>query len=257
MQSKYDIIGAIKDKEMKMEVAKICDDFFSAKEYGIGICTQFLTPHMLSFVIQNFNDKDVDINIFGGYEPAERVCVCFCAKGVPKAFEITTLKISYNKKYSRELRHSDFLGSIMGLQIKRELIGDIVFSEEHIYIFVCDSIADFIISNLKKVGSTNVKIEKTTEKSEFIAKEPNELTTTVTSMRIDVVIAKVFNMSRTEAKKYFENGKVFINWIGTEDVAKLIAEGDVITVRGLGRIKYIENNGLNKKDKIKIVYLKY
>ncbi len=257
MQSKYDMINSIKDKEMKMEVAKICDDFLLAKDCDISVSTQFLTPHMLSFVMQNFMDKDIKISVFGGYEASERVCVCFCPRGAEEVFDITTLKITYNKKYSRELKHSDFLGSIMGLQIKRELIGDIVFSEDSIYIFVCDSIADFIIDNLKKVGSTTVRVEKTTEKNDFIAKTPDECTTTVTSLRVDVVMAKIFNLSRTEAKTYFESGKVFINWIGVEDISRLVNEGDVITVRGLGRIRYIENNGLNKKDKIKITYLKY
>ncbi len=260
MQTKYDLIGSITDKDTKMAVAKIYDTFEDALDYRKAHSTQFLSPALVSLVIEHFKHKEIDITVYGGYENAERVCVCFYPKNTKienSDFNIDVLEVSYNKKYSRELKHSDFLGSLMGLQIKRDLIGDIIIDEEQTFIFVCSSISNFIIDNLIKVGRTNIKISKSDNPTNILQKDIEELTTTVTSLRADVVISKIFNLSRGEVKEIFDSGKVFINWVNTDDIAKNIKENDVITVRGYGRIKYTENNGMNKKGKISISYLKY
>ncbi len=260
MQTKFDLLGSILDKDTKMAIAKIYDTFEDALDYGQARSTQFLSPNMVSFVIEHFKDKEIDIKIYGGYENAERVSLCFYPKKSivqNSDFNIDILEVSYNKKYSRELKHSDFLGSLMGLQIKRDLIGDIVIDEEYTYIFVCNTISDFIIDNLIKVGRTNIKISKCDSATNVLQKEHEEMTTTVTSLRADVVIAKIFNLSRGDVKEIFDGGKIFINWVELDDIAKNIKENDIITVRGYGRIKYTENNGLNKKGKISIAYIKY
>ncbi len=258
MKSKYDILNLVQDKETKMQVAKIYDTYTTASEYDVFSCTSFLSPNMVSFVIENFNDNNIEVKLFGGYENAERVVLGFNPKNNEFIdYNIEVLKMTYNKKYSRELKHSDFLGSLMGLSIKRELIGDIIIEEECAYVFVCDTISNFIIENLKKIGRTNINIEKFKEDVQFLVKEQEEFKTTVSSLRCDVVLAKVFNLSRGEVKELFDSGKVFINWVNIFDIAKLIKENDVVTLRGFGRIKYLGSNGINKKAKISISYLKY
>lgn len=41
-------------------------------------------------------------------------------------FPIDAVKISYNKKFSTEMSHRDYLGSILGLGIDRSKVGDIL-----------------------------------------------------------------------------------------------------------------------------------
>ncbi len=257
MQSKYDMISKVKDKETKMKIAKIYDDFESAKELGITINTKFLSPNMLSFILENFKNF-ININFCGGFQDAERVCVYFSVyEDTNIDYKIDILEIKYSKKYSKELKHSDVLGSIMALQITRDLIGDIIINEESIYIATYESITDFIIDNLKKIGRTNVKVSKVEILEDISIKEPLILHSTVASLRVDAVISKVFNLSRTQAKSLIEGGKVFINWINILDASSQICDNDIITLRGYGRIKFLEIKGVSKKDKIKILYQKY
>ncbi len=260
MLDKYDILNLATDKDMKMTVAKIYEVYEKAKFNNIPSSTQFLSPNMVSFVLEHFRDNEISINIFGGYENAERVSLLFAPKKSTfnnSYYNIDILKVSYITKYSRELKHSDYLGSLLGLSIKRELVGDILVEEDCAYIFVLNTMSDYIVQNLKKVGRTNIKIQKTSEDFEFVSKTPEEFSTTVSSLRIDVVICKIFNLSRNDVKELFDSGKVFVNWISVNDISKVVKDDDVITLRGHGRIKFSHTTGTNKKGKVAIVYFKY
>ncbi len=260
MLDKYDILNLATDKDMKMMIAKIYEVYEKAKFNAIPSATQFLSPNMVSFTLEHFKDADITINIFGGYENAERVALLFAPKKSNfdnSYYNIDILKVSYITKYSRELKHSDYLGSLLGLSIKRELVGDILVEEDHAYIFVLNTMSDYIVQNLKKVGRTNIKIEKTNDNFEFVSKTPEEFSTTVSSLRIDVVICKIFNLSRNDVKDLFESGKVFVNWITINDISKVVKDDDIVTIRGYGRIKFSHTTGTNKKGKIAIVYFKY
>ncbi len=260
MQNKYDILNKISDKETKIIIAKVFDVFNKSLDENKVCSTLFLSPNLVSFVMENFNDSYIKIKLFGGYENAERVCIAFYPsyeESNDENYNIDLLKIEYNSKYSRELKHSDFLGSIMGLSIKRELIGDIILDENIAYVFVSNTISKYIIENLKKVGNTNVNIEKIDNNIDFFTKPLIEQNTTVTSLRADVLISKIFNLSRGEVKELFESGKVFINWVNIFDISKMIKDNDVITLRGYGRLKYLRSVGTNKKGKISIIYYKY
>lgn len=260
MRNKYDMLNSISDKDTKMQVAKMYDIYSRTKDNYTINSTMFLSPNMISFLLENFNDKDVNVNLYGGYSLAERLVACFSKSGVDTCkddYNIDILQITYNKKYSKELRHSDYLGSILGLSIKRELIGDIVLCNCGAYVFVSDTISNFIIDNLIKVGRTNVKINKISEEIDFLVKQPEEFKTNITSLRVDVVLCKIFNLSRSEVKDLVDSGKVFINWVNIFDISKVIKDDDVITLRGYGRVKYLNSTGTNKKGKISIIYLKY
>jgi RNA-binding protein YlmH len=50
----------------------------------------------------------------------------------------------------------------------------------------------------------------------------------------------------------FAAGKVFINGKQCFSSSQLIKEGDVISVRGKGRIKYLGNESVSKKGRIRI-----
>ncbi len=260
MLDKYDILNLATDKDMKMMIAKIYEVYEKAKFNNVPSATQFLSPNMVSFVLEHFKDNDITINIFGGYENAERVSLLFAPKKSNfdnSYYNIDILKVSYITKYSRELKHSDYLGSLLGLSIKREIVGDIIVEEDCAYIFVLNTMSDYIIQNLKKVGRTNIKIQKTDEASDLVSKTPEEFSTTVSSLRIDVVTCKIFNLSRNDVKEFFDAGKVFVNWIAVNDISRTIKDDDIITLRGYGRIKYSHSTGTNKKGKIAIIYLKY
>lgn len=260
MINKYDVLNSIYDKDTKIEISKIFDKVEFTQNTTLSSSTHFLTPNILSKALEIFSKSDLSIDIFGGYENAQRCILCFheANTAITNAdFNIDVLEITYNKKYSKELTHSDFLGSIMALSIKREFIGDIIVQDDVCYIFVCNTMSEYIINNLNKVGRTNVKIKKTDTNNEFFQKPPEQLKTSVTSTRIDCIISKIFNVSRSEVKDFINNGKVFVNWTEINDISKIIKNDDIVTLRGYGRIKFLQSVGTSKKGKIFIEYLKY
>lgn len=65
--------------------------------------------------------------LYGGYDTAERVVAAFGDNAEPDGFPITCIQIKpSNPKFADKLTHRDFLGGLMNLGIKRELLGDIV-----------------------------------------------------------------------------------------------------------------------------------
>ena len=72
------------------------------------------------------------------------------------------LKISIDSRF-REYSHKDFLGSLMGLNTKRELMGDLILESGNKQIFgyipVSEKIADYISSELKQIGKASCEIE--------------------------------------------------------------------------------------------------
>lgn len=257
--NKYDLLKTIDDKESKVLISNIMDLAENAIDKGIVTYTSFLSPTIVSKIIEIYKHENINMEINGGYENAERVTIAFYNDYNKDdiAYPISLLKISYNKKYSRELKHGDFLGSIMGLSIDRSMIGDIIILDDAVYVFVLSKMEDFIIQNLKKVSNQTVRVSVCNNDIEIFQKEYEILKTTVTSTRLDVVISKIFNISRSNSKELIEKGKVFVNWTLTEDATLEIKDNTIITVRGEGRIKFVENIGLNKKGKIVISYIKY
>ena len=59
-----------------------------------------------------------------------------------------------------EFTHRDILGSLMGLGIKREMIGDIIINEDKAQFFCHNSISEFVEFNLKKSADIMLKSEK-------------------------------------------------------------------------------------------------
>ncbi|MCD7904417.1 MAG: YlmH/Sll1252 family protein [Clostridiales bacterium] len=166
--------------------------------------------------------------------------------------------ISCNPAFSKKLAHRDFLGSVLGLGIERSKIGDIVLNEGSALVFCDEQVAEYVASSLEQVGHTKVKAEITEDASAYIATdEVKETVKTVASERADAVLSSAFNISRGAASEAIKSGKVFANWVPAESGSKKLSEGDVITLRGKGRVKLLEFMGSTKKDKLIIKFQKF
>lgn len=173
--------------------------------------------------------------------------------GYEEEFPIVCIRIMpLIKKFSDEFSHRDFLGAIMNLGIDRSTIGDIFIQENEGYVFCLSSIADYILESLDKVKHTNIKCEKIKDSLRFIKDKGKTLEITVTSDRIDVVVSGVYHISRSESLSYFEKGIVYVNGRLCTSNAKVLKEGDVVNVRGMGKFLYQGINHITKKDKCRI-----
>ena len=75
---------------------------------------------------------------------------------------------------------------------------------------------------------------------------------TVSSLRLDGVVSSGFSISRGKAADYIAAGKCELNYAPCMKGDKQAAEGDVITIRGLGKIRLETIGGSTKKGRIAI-----
>lgn len=183
---------------------------------------------------------------WGGYENAERVVAAF-GECENRDFPICLIYVKpVNKKFADELSHRDFLGSIMALGIKRDVIGDIIVSENCGYVFCIENIASYITENLKEVKHTTVTSEICTELPDIAIPKPETAEYIVASLRLDVLIAAVFGLSRKSAGELFQKEKVFVNG-SLKNASYTVSNWDTITVRGFGKFVFVEEKRRTKK----------
>ena len=189
--------------------------------------------------------------LFGGYEGAERCVAAFGEDCENAVYPISYIKIEpVAKKFADKLTHRDFLGSLMNLGIKRETLGDIIIKDNTGYLMCLDTVADFIANDLTRVKHTSVKCNAVSALPEGMQSEPQEQEEIVASLRIDVLTAAVYHLSRNAVKELFNQRKIFVNSALCENFSFIPNEGDVISVRGKGRFKYGETLGKTKKGRL-------
>lgn len=250
--NRRDILKSIANEEDRLAAAKAMDRLELAVKTYTPQFTDFMDPYKAHSIKNMLLSKDCKIEIYGGYAESERVKIGFFPEFTEvneSDFNIVPVEISYKRQYSRELTHRDFLGSVLGLGITREKTGDIIVEENRAIVFTDSDIADYIAVNLERVGHAKVNVSI---KENFVPKEKeaDEKTFTVPSLRLDAVLGRAFNMSRGKTAEYIKADKVFVNWKKEVSVSHTVKEGDVITLRGMGRVKINEIIGNTKKDRI-------
>lgn len=204
-------------------------------------------------------DGAIMYKLWGGYENAQRKMLCvyceYSSEYIMQDYPIKCLTFKYRKE--DKLSHRDFLGSFMGLRIKRETVGDIVVAEGEAQAFVTDTAARYIEQLLSKIGRVGVKIS---------ADEPfrleneikfKEISTTVASLRLDCITAAAANISREKAAALIRSEKTDVNHFTVTSASHELKEGDVLSVRGCGRFVLSGINGITKKSRIHIILKKY
>lgn len=261
---KQSMIKCFTQPDDKLLFSKVIDQAYLCLKRHEQAFTDFMDPLRAEKMIAAFGDisrNGLTVAAFGGFLEAERVMLGFSMDYMEltdKNFPITPIKLTFPNQFSKFLKHSDFLGSVLGLGIDRGKVGDIILMDTTAVLFANSDISDFIMDNLKKVGNTSVKIETCENVEELYARIPvEEERITISSLRIDNVVSGAFNMSRSKAAELLDKEKVFINWICALNSSKNVSEGDIVTIRGYGRIKIKEILGMTKKDKYLLQIIKY
>ena len=225
-----------------------------SNEKGHAVYSDFLGLAEISeFSSMRFS---VPTTLWGGYEDAERCVVCFgdrehFSDNSDYPMDCVCIK-PVNQKFADSLTHRDFLGSLMGLGIRREVLGDIIISENCGYLFCMDTITEYIVENLKQVRHTTVECCVTDKIPENALPQPVNNEIIESSERLDVIVASIYKMSRSQVLPLFHTEKVFVNGAVKTSLSTTVNVGDKISVRGFGRFIY---NGVlrhTKKDRLVI-----
>lgn len=261
-QTKREILKTIKNNEEKIVLAKALDKAIFSYKTNNCTFTDFLDLYKINF-LKNIIAQNININfkVYGGYLEAERGIIAFYPEFMEindSDYPLAILEIAINTTYSNSITHKDYLGSILGLGLKRNKIGDIIVLDNKALCFVSDDISDYIIYNLSKVKNSKVTVTQKNSLENYNLKQHfDEITFTIQSIRVDTLISKSFNVSRAVSSKMISSKKLFVNWKMIDNCSYVPKENDIITLRGYGRIQLKNIGNLTKKGKIKLTILKY
>ena len=192
--------------------------------------------------------------LWGGTESAERKLLRFGSPeelGYEEEYPITCIHVEpLQAKFAEALTHRDFLGALMNLGIERSTIGDIRAADKEGYLFCLSGLAEFICDHLDKIRHTNVRCRIVERIEELPEEAPQAVEEVLSSLRIDVCLAKVYNKSRSDILECFRSGRVYVDGRLCENNARLLKGGEVVNLRGFGKFVFSGETHETRKGKI-------
>lgn len=251
--------------ETELLRAKIADKIRECEENCVATHTYFLDIASASTALSVCRKENAKFAFFGGYDDAERkICIFlpYYAEHFSECFDESNFPLCVfrvkNKNPAKSLSHRDFLGSLMSLGIKRELMGDILVYDGGADIIILSSCARFLAENFTKAGNCPV------ETSVFPISElrrPDAKTLekrdTVASPRLDSIVSAAFDISRSAATEAIAAGLVFVNDMQEEKTDRQVSVGSKIVLRGKGKAVLREFRGESRKGRQIVVFDRY
>ena len=169
-------------------------------------------------------------------------------------FELMALEILYPRKF-HQLTHSQILGTLLHqLGIKRDYIGDILLGEEQTFVILDRRFGELAQRSLSKISRVPVSWKEAVL-SQLPAKTSQDVKSQqvlLSSLRLDKVVATAFHLSRSNALKLIESGQVKLDYKEVKQAGKVLEVGQLVSVRGFGRVRLKEFLGFSKQGKLKL-----
>lgn len=264
-------------KEQQLLYKRFSDLCRMAYQRGIPMYSEFTDLPEYSLARQAVKDQYQDLSIsqlpiisYGGYEEAERRILCFLPESdylMPAAddYPLCCIRIApINKRFGERLSHRDYLGTIMGLGLERDQIGDILVRHEDAagnsctvgYVFCKQKIAK-LLTEITRIQHTTVEAQNIKPEQLHWEQQYKNLSGTVSSLRLDAVLSVAIRTSRTQGLQLIREGNVSINGISCTENAKTMQNGDVFSVRGYGKYRLQYLGGTSKKGRYPITVKQY
>lgn len=200
----------------------------------------------------------VRFNAYGGYPKSERRRLViypdyYLAETIQPEFTILEVRA----RTTDQLTHRDYLGALMALGIKRSKVGDLLVNDQTCQVIVIPELAEFLMIHLTSVGNSSVDVAIIEpEQLNLPDRRTKEIRTTVASLRLDALAALGFGESRTKMARDIKAERVKVNWKPTKSPDLALNPGDIISIRGRGRVEFKEVTGKSKKGRIGIVLIR-
>lgn len=245
-----------------MEEKRLAELARRAGRTGQTQFSRFLEPSMDGAARAAAAGAHVQVAFYGGHPDAERHMAAFFdgVEPLPEDYPISILRLTWNVKYANP-GHRDLLGAVMGLGIERDATGDIVMGEyrsvDCAYLFAVPEVADYIAANLTAAGRAALKVETAEEAPILKPPAGDHLRITLQSERLDAVLAAGCRMSRAEAQRMISAGLVKLNHVPQLKSDLRVAAGDLISVRGHGRLRVEALLGETRRGRLAMLLFKY
>lgn len=239
------ILNSYTKKQEKLFVAGLIDNINKFEINNYVVHTSFLTLNEKFIALEVLNSLKVGYKVFDIIEDIERSVIFLIPDymndvNVVDIFDeyISVLKII--PSVEDKLLHKDYMGAIYSLGIKENMIGDIFISNQIGYVFLFKNVSEYFLNNLLYVSKIEVKLEllsilDSEVKSLHLNFKTQDII--VSSLRVDTVLASIYNLSRNEVRAKIENGDLFINSKEMFFVAYNVNENDIVSFRKKGKFK--------------------
>lgn len=214
-----------------------------------GEHSDFLDPSEYTYITAKLNKCNIKYKVFKPFDDCTKVIIY--RDNYPG---VTLVEIKANTI----LKHRDILGALFSHNINVSKYGDIIIRDNRYYVVVLNSIKDYLLIHLDTIGKNKVYLEEVS--IDIISDyhfEYEELHVLVSSLRLDSLISRLTNCSRSQTDILFKDKYILVNYIVNNKKTYLVKEKDIISIRKYG--KYLFDAILKKtsKDKYILKILKY
>ena len=276
---------AVRDETIRLLLSRL-DDLVKKSGRGEAAVSPYLTPREAKYARIHLSSRlgAGTAVLWGGYPEAERVRVVILPDYTEGLVDPAALASDPVAALSdaglddlaetirgavcpvlvkgsgfRELSHRDYLGSILGLGLERDAIGDILIPDTHSAILLTDSlVGDLLTTQLEKVATDTVRVSRLPEGTALTGtRRLRPITDTVASERLDCVVAALCNLSREKAQMAVKSGLVELDYEAVEACDTTVEAPAVISVRGYGKFAVHAFDGTTRKGRIRLSAGKY
>ena len=246
--------------EERALLGRLWDGLERCRSRNVPEASGFLSPHeqaLAGQLMQALGDRE-GFAFWGGCEGAQRRQMHFLPDWMDGPDETAVRCLRCRFYETDHPTHRDFLGSLMGLGLTREKVGDILVSPHWADVLVGSSVADFLLREWKQAGRVPLRVAEIGLEEIAVPEQPVKLIRdTVASLRLDSVLASGFSLSRGKAAEAVTSGKVQVNWTDCQKPDRPVSQGDTLTLRGLGKCVLEEVGNQTKKGRVFITLKRY
>ena len=207
---------------------------------------RFVSRESFSMAVHVARQHDVSVSMDGGYPDAERCQICFHPKGEEPVYTARWMEISWNSRFG-SLTHPELLGSLMSLGLDRSYFGDLLCEEQTAHLFLLPEAEVQVRTDWKQAGRVSIAARMLEETPVLALPQGRVETITSASLRLDSILSGGMHLSRSKAADLIRGDLVMVNHLPENRPDRLLEAGDLLSVRGHGRIRLTEVGGVSRK----------
>ena len=241
------------DKEARLEAAHVLDKVDLCRHTDVPQLTAFLSPALHTWCTGILRTQRLVYVAAGGFAEAERVRLLIGMPGQHLSAETARVGLLWVRSddSTENLEHRQLLGSLLGLGLKREVVGDIRTGHGGMYVAVTEEAIPFVLQHWTKAGRARVKVELWAgDRLELQEDDGEERRFTVASLRLDAILSGGFGVSRSQAQEMINQGRVKRNGLVVVKPDQELKPGDTVSCRGKGRLRLMTDEGVTRKGRV-------
>ncbi len=243
-------MGAVKDSSAQLAL-RLRQNAERADRLDMPVPGRFVTGEERAMAVHAAREARVAASFDGGWPDAERVQVCFHPAWAEAEFTAVWLEIRWAAKFAH-VEHRDLLGSLMALGMDRAFFGDLIALEDRAYLLALPEVAARLPVEWDKAGNVPIKVKLLEEAPAIEPPKGENLRDTVASLRLDCILSAGMKTSRGRAAEIIRTGAVAVDHMPEEHTDRLLTAGQLLSIRGFGRIRVKEVGSPTRKDRLPV-----